>query len=222
MNNQFYTARDLNFGDIIFMLKASLTTIELAIIAIAGGMLLGILVGIGRSSSNPILKLITKMYVELFRGIPILLQIFIFYYGLKIFNVKLPALFSASISFIFNVSANIGETLKGIILSIPKNQWESSTSLGFSKLAQLWYIIMPQVIRAALPPSIGIMVGLIKDTSLASIVGFVELTRAGGLIMSVTMDPFKIYPIIAIIYFIICFFLTQSSRWLEKKLVIYN
>jgi polar amino acid transport system permease protein len=217
MNNQFYTARDLNFGDILYMLKASLTTIELALIAIIGGMLLGIIIGIGRSSSNTLLKMSTKIYVEFFRGIPILLQIFIFYYGLKIFDIKLPALLSASIAFIFNVSANIGETLKGIILSIPKNQWESSTSLGFSKFAQLWYIILPQVIRAAIPPTIGIMVGLIKDTSLASIVGFIELTRSGGLIMSVTMDPFIIYPIIAIIYFVICFFLTQTSRWLEKK-----
>ncbi len=218
MNTQYYSARDLIPGDVLYMLQATLTTIELSLIAIVGGLLLGVVVGVCRASTRKSLALFSWLYVELFRGIPVLLQIFLFYYGLKILSVQMPALLSASLAFIFNVSANVGETLRGIIRSIPKSQWESSTSLGFSSFAQLRYVILPQVVRAAIPPSIGIMVGLIKDTSLASIVGFIELTRSAALIMGVTMNPFQVYPLVAVIYFVVCFSLTKTSRWLEKRL----
>jgi polar amino acid transport system permease protein len=220
MGTKYFEVRALQLGDIVFMLTATLTTIELSLIAIAGGLLLGVIVGICRSSTVRGVNILARVYVELFRGIPILLQIFMFYYGLKIFAIRMPALLSASMAFVFNVAANVGETLRGIILSIPKSQWEAAACLGLPYLAQLRYVILPQVVRAAIPPSIGIMVGLIKDTSLASIIGFVELTRSGALIMAVTMNPYTAFPVIAAIYFLVCFPLTQTSRWLEKALTI--
>jgi polar amino acid transport system permease protein len=220
MGTKYFEVRALQLGDILFMLTATLTTIELSLIAITGGLLLGVIVGICRSSNVRGVNILARVYVELFRGIPILLQIFMFYYGLKIFAIRMPALLSASMAFVFNVAANVGETLRGIILSIPKSQWEAAACLGLPYLAQLRYVILPQVVRAAIPPSIGIMVGLIKDTSLASIIGFVELTRSGALIMAVTMNPYTAFPVIAAIYFLVCFPLTQTSRWLEKALTI--
>ena len=220
MGTKYFEVRALQLGDILFMLTATLTTIELSLIAITGGLLLGVIVGICRSSTVRGVNIPARVYVELFRGIPILLQIFMFYYGLKIFAIQMPALLSASMAFVFNVAANVGETLRGIILSIPKSQWEAAACLGMPYLAQLRYVILPQVVRAAIPPSIGIMVGLIKDTSLASIIGFVELTRSGALIMAVTMNPYTAFPVIAVIYFLVCFPLTQTSRWLEKALTI--
>jgi polar amino acid transport system permease protein len=220
MGTKYFEVRALQLGDIVFMLTATLTTIELSLIAITGGLLLGVIVGICRSSTVRGVNILARVYVELFRGIPILLQIFMFYYGLKIFAIQMPALLSASMAFVFNVAANVGETLRGIILSIPKSQWEAGACLGLPYLAQLRYVILPQVVRAAIPPSIGIMVGLIKDTSLASIIGFVELTRSGALIMAVTMNPYTAFPVIAAIYFLVCFPLTQTSRWLEKALTI--
>ncbi len=220
MGTKYFEVRALQVGDIVFMLKTTLTTIELSLIAIIGGLILGVMVGICRSSTLRGVNILARVYVELFRGIPILLQIFMFYYGLKIFAIQMPALLSASMAFVFNVAANVGETLRGIILSIPKSQWEAAACLGLPYLAQLRYVILPQVVRAAIPPSIGIMVGLIKDTSLASIVGFVELTRSGALIMAVTMNPYTAFPLVAGIYFIVCFPLTQTSRWLEKALSI--
>jgi polar amino acid transport system permease protein len=220
MGTKYFEVRALQVGDIVFMLTTTLTTIELSVIAILGGLLLGVIVGICRSSTVRGVNILARVYVELFRGIPILLQIFMFYYGLKIFAIQMPALLSASMAFVFNVAANVGETLRGIILSIPKSQWEAAACLGLPYLAQLRYVILPQVVRAAIPPSIGIMVGLIKDTSLASIIGFVELTRSGALIMAVTMNPYTAFPFIAGIYFLVCFPLTQTSRWLEKALTI--
>jgi len=220
MGTKYFEVRPLQVGDIVFMLTTTLTTIELSVIAILGGLLLGVIVGICRSSTVRGVNILARVYVELFRGIPILLQIFMFYYGLKILGIRMPALLSASMAFVFNVAANVGETLRGIILSIPKSQWEAAACLGLPYLAQLRYVILPQVVRAAIPPSIGIMVGLIKDTSLASIIGFVELTRSGALIMAVTMNPYTAFPLIAGIYFLVCFPLTQTSRWLEKALTL--
>jgi len=220
MGTKYFEVRPLQVGDIVFMLTTTLTTIELSVIAILGGLLLGVIVGICRSSTVRGVNILARVYVELFRGIPILLQIFMFYYGLKILGIRMPALLSASMAFVFNVAANVGETLRGIILSIPKSQWEAAACLGLPYLAQLRYVILPQVVRAAIPPSIGIMVGLIKDTSLASIIGFVELTRSGALIMAVTMNPYTAFPVIAGIYFLVCFPLTQTSRWLEKALTL--
>jgi polar amino acid transport system permease protein len=220
MGTKYFEVRPLQVGDIVFMLTTTLTTIELSVIAILGGLLLGVIVGVCRSSTVRGVNILARIYVELFRGIPILLQIFMFYYGLKILGIRMPALLSASMAFVFNVAANVGETLRGIILSIPKSQWEAAACLGLPHLAQLRYVILPQVVRAAIPPSIGIMVGLIKDTSLASIIGFVELTRSGALIMAVTMNPYTAFPLIAGIYFLVCFPLTQTSRWLEKALTL--
>ena len=213
-----YAIRGLTWNDLLLMIKGLRYTVEIALISISLGLVLAIIVGISRSSKIVILNTIFRIYVEIFRGIPVLLQIFLFYYGLRLFNIRFPALFSASIAFIFNIGANVGETLKGVIDSIPKSQWEASSSLGLSQIQQLRYVILPQVVKTAIPPTMGIFVGLIKDTSLASIVGFIELTRAASRVMAMTMNPYTTFPIVAVMYFLICFPLTHYSRKLEHRL----
>jgi polar amino acid transport system permease protein len=218
MGEKAWSIRGLRWADIIYIFNGALYTIELSLIAIMIGLLVAIVIGILRTVDIKFLNLLSRIYVEIFRGTPILIQIFIFYYGLRIFNVKLPALLSASMAFIFNIGAQVGETLKGIIDNIPKSQWEASSSLGLTYLQQLRYVILPQVIRSATPPTVGICVGIIKDTSLASIVGFIELTRAGSQVMALTKNPYSTFPIVAVIYFIICYPLTRFSRKLEERL----
>jgi polar amino acid transport system permease protein len=211
--------RGLNIKDLLLMLEGAVITIELSAIAIILGLVLAMIVGVLRTSKIKIISGVSRIYVELFRGTPVLMQIFLFYYGLRLLDVHLPALLSASLAYIFYFGAAAGETYKGILEAIPKSQWEASASLGFSYINQLRYIIIPQFIRTAIPPTMGIIVGLIKYTSLASIVGFVELTRMGSKVMTMTMNPFTAFPIVAALYFIICFPLTFYSRRLEKKLI---
>ena len=211
--------RGLNIKDLLLMLEGAVITIELSAIAIILGLILAMIVGVLRTSKVKIISGVSRIYVELFRGTPVLMQIFLFYYGLRLLDVHLPALLSASLAYIFYFGAAAGETYKGILEAIPKSQWEASASLGFSYINQLRYIIIPQFIRTAIPPTMGIIVGLIKYTSLASIVGFVELTRMGSKVMTMTMNPFTAFPIVAALYFIICFPLTFYSRRLEKKLI---
>jgi polar amino acid transport system permease protein len=218
MEDKIWHIRNLQVQDIIQLLRGAQYTLLLSCIAISLGLILAIIVAIMRTVKVPFLNHTSRIYVEIFRGTPVLIQIFMFYYGLRIFNIRFPALFSASLAFVFNVGANVGETLKGIIDGIPKSQWDASESLGFNYFQQLIYVILPQVVKTAIPPTIGIFVGLIKDTSLASIVGFVELARAGARVMAMTNNPYTTFPIVAAIYFIICFPLTIFSRKLERKL----
>ena len=220
MEEAGFQFRNIVLFDAWYIIRAARYTLLLSVIALLGGLILGVIVGLFRTNPRfKVLSILSRIYVEIFRGIPVLIQIFIFYYGLIIlFGLRLPALISVSIAFILWFGANIGETLTGIIDNIPKGQWDGSTSLGLNYLQQLRYVIFPQVVRTATPPSVGIMVGLIKETSLASIVGFLELTKAGSHVMATTMNPYTTFPIVALLYFIICFPLTSLSRKLEKKL----
>ncbi len=220
MEEAIWQARSMVLNDIWYILKAARYTLLLSGIALLGGLILAVIVGILRTTPKlKFLNVLSRIYVEIFRGTPVLIQIFIFYYGLSIlFGFRPPGIVSVSVAFILWTGANIGEILTGVIDNIPKGQWEGSASLGLNYLQQLRYVIFPQVIRTATPPSVGIMVGLIKETSLASMVGFLELTRAGSHIMATTMNPYTTFPIVAIMYFLICFPLTHYSRKLEHKL----
>ena len=219
MEETVWNARNLVLNDVWYIIKAARYTLLLSAISLVGGLILAVIIGILRTTPKlKALNVLSRIYVEIFRGIPVLIQIFIFYYGLIIlFGLRLPALISVSIAFILWFGANIGETLTGIIDNIPKGQWDGSTSLGLNYLQQIRYVIFPQVVRAATPPSVGLMVGLIKETSLASIVGFLEITRAGRHIMATTGDPLTTFPIVAALYFIICFIIVPRFSTSEAN-----
>jgi len=200
MGTKYFEVRPLQVGDIVFMLTTTLTTIELSVIAILGGLLLGVIVGVCRSSTVRGVNILARVYVELFRGIPSSANLHVLLRPEDLGDSD-ARLTERQHGVRINVAANVGETLRGIILSIPKSQWEAAACLGLALPCAVAICDSPAGGPAAAPPSIGIMVGLIKDTSLASIIGFVELTRSGALIMAVTMNPYTAFPLIAGIYF---------------------
>jgi len=112
----------------------------------------------------------------------------------------------------------LGEIWRGALLSIPKTQWEASASMGLSYLEQLRYVIIPQAVRIATPPTVGFIVQLIKNTSLASVIGFVELTREGQMTAAATLAPLPVYLMVGALYFALCYPLTTYSRFLERRL----
>jgi len=138
------------------------------------------------------------------------------YYGLSLFGIRLPAFFAASLSLSIYVSAYLAEIWRGSIESVPFQQWEASSSLALTKGQQYRYVILPQAVRIALPPTVGFLVQLVKNTSIVSVVGFVELSRAGALVNQATFLPFQVFSVVAAIYFVICFPLSRLSRHLEK------
>ncbi|PLZ00477.1 amino acid ABC transporter permease [Burkholderia sp. WAC0059] len=204
--------------DVIRNLLAALPwTLALSAIAFAGGTAVGLLLLVLRIARPRSLGRVVGWYVQLFQGTPLLMQLFLTYFGLALFGIETSPLVAATICLTLYASAFLSETWRGCVESIPKGQWEASASLALGFYEQLRYVILPQALRLSIPPTVGLLVQIVKDTSLASVIGFVELTRSGQIIANVTYEPFLVYGVVALLYFALCFPCSLWGRWLEKK-----
>lgn len=200
------------------LLLATRWTILLSAIAFVGGGLVGFVVMLMRISPNRILKTLSLLYIELFEATPLLMQLFLVFFGISVlFEINLSTWTAAAIALTTYTSAFLADIWRGAIQAIPIGQWEASKALGFTYLRQLQKVILPQAIRASIPPTVGFAVQVIKGTSLASVIGFVELTRSASSISNVTFEPFLVYFLAAAIYFCLCFPLSLWSRSLERR-----
>lgn len=201
-----------------FLLNGALWTICLSLIAFVGGGVAGGVVALLRVSTNRPVRWLAYFYVQVVQGTPLLVLLFVSYFGLSIAGLTLTGLAAASISMIIYVSAYLGEIWRGCIESVAKTQWEAAECLALTRAQRLRLVILPQAVRIATPPTVGFMVQVVKNTSLASIVGFVELVRAGQLINNSIFQPFLVYCLIALFYLAMCYPLSAWSRKLERKL----
>ncbi|MGF1482701.1 MAG: amino acid ABC transporter permease [Cyanophyceae cyanobacterium] len=203
---------------LINLLIATQWTIILSLIAFVGGGIVGFLVTLMRISSNRWIKGISRIYVEFFQGTPLLLQLFLAFFGISVvIGVNLSPLQAATLALTAYTSAFLGEIWRGAIEAVPKGQWEAGSAIGFGYFKQLQLIILPQAIKLAIAPTVGFLVQVIKGTSLASIIGFTELSRAAALINNVTLDSLLIFGLAGLIYFVLCYPLSTWSQQLEKK-----
>ncbi|EKG35782.1 amino acid ABC transporter permease [Pseudomonas syringae] len=200
------------------LLMAMRWTIGLSLIAFVGGALAGGLLVVLRLTGNRLIRLVVMAYVQVFQGTPLLLQLFLVYFGLSMFGIQTSALVAASICLTLYTSAYLTEIWRGCILSVDRGQWEAGSSLALSFGEQLRYVIVPQAVRIGIAPTVGFMVQVIKATALTSVIGFVEMTRAGQVITNATLQPFLIYGLVALMYFAVCFPLSLYSRRLENSL----
>lgn len=200
----------------LFLFRAAGWTLLLTAIAFLIGSLLGGIFAIMRLSRIKLLRRVASTYILVIQSIPVLMVLFMSYYGLSLFGVELPPFLAASASLAIYVSAYLAEIWRGSIESVPFQQWEASASLAHSPAQTYRYVILPQAIRISLPPTVGFLVQLVKNTSIVSVVGFVELARAGQLVNNATFDSFRVFGLVALIYFAICFPLSRLSRHLEK------
>lgn len=210
--------RTFGWSEFGFLVTALQWTLLLTVIALIGGGILGFLIALARTSQSKPLRIAAGTYIQIIQGIPVLMILFLSYYGLSLAGLELPPLFAAGASMSIYASGYLAEIWRGCIQSVPKQQWEASESLAMSRMQQYRYVILPQAMRISLPPTVGFAVQVVKNTSIASIIGFVELARAGSLINNATFQPFRVFVVVAILYFIICYPLSQLSRWLERRL----
>ena len=209
----------LNFNQYILLLKGLQLTLEISILGMLAGSIIGIVIGFLRASKNPIIKNISRIYVEIFRGSPLIIQLFIIYYGLPIlFNVNVSAFVTALIAVTLYTSGYMAEVFKASIEAISITQWESAYSLGLTYPVIALQIILPQALRIALPPAIGVLILVIKDSSLASVIGFTELTRMSNIVRAQTFTTFNVYAIAALLYFIVCYAISRLGNYLEKRI----
>ena len=209
-----------SFGwpEFLFLLRSAGWTVVLTAIAFSIGAAFGGAIAIMRLAQNNVLRGIGIGYILVIQSIPVLMILFMSYYGLTLIGFDIPPLLAASASLAIYVSAYLAEIWRGSIQAVPFQQWEASASLALTRTQQYRYIILPQALRISLPPTVGFLVQLVKNTSIVSVVGFIELSRAGQLINNATFEPFKVFMVVALIYFFICFPLSRLSRYLERVL----
>lgn len=212
-------SRDFTTNELFFILWSIRWTLLLSLIALVGGGVAGLLVTLLRVSPFAPLRWLAVGYIQIFQGTPVLMQLFVTYYGLIVlFNLQVDAWTAVSLAFTLYSAAFLAEIWRGSIQAIPRPQWEAAECLSLGYFKQLWYVVLPQAMRISIPPTVGFVVQLIKSTSIASIIGFVELTRAGQLMNNVTFKPMIVYPIIAGLYFLLCWPLSILSQLLERRI----
>ncbi len=209
---------NFNVNHLNFMLAGAAWTVGLSLIAFAGGGLLGFVVALARVSRNRLVRWPATAYVQLVQGTPLLIVMFLCYFGLAMMGFNLPAIVAAGLSMTIYVGAYSGEIWRGCIESVPRTQWEAAECLALRPWQRMRLVILPQAVRIATPPTVGFMVQIVKNTSLASIVGFVELTRAGQLVNNSIVAPLLVYMLVAGLYFAMCYPLSWWSRKLEVRL----
>lgn len=206
-----------NINHLQFLFEGAWWTIALTAMAFIGGGLGGFAIALSRIAPMRAVRLIAAGYVQLIQGTPLLVIMFIIYFGLPALGYSITPLFAAGLSLTIYVSAYLGEIWRGCLEAVPKSQWEAAECLALSKPQRMFKVVLPQAVRLATPPTVGFSVQIVKNTSLASVVGFVELTRAGQLINNSIFEPFLTYLIVAALYFCLCFPLSVFSRRLEQR-----
>ncbi|MDP9837234.1 polar amino acid transport system permease protein [Neorhizobium huautlense] len=203
--------------EFVFLLIGLKWTVALSVVAFICGCIAGLIVALARTSGITLLERITAGYIAVFQGTPLLMQLFVVYYGLALIGIRMDAWAAVSVGLTLHASAYLGEIWRGSIEAVPKGQTEAAKALALRYFSRMKDVVLPQAIRISLPATIGFLVQLIKGTSLASIVGFTELTRAGNIISNQIFQPITVFGIVGILYFLMCCPLTIYGAHLERK-----
>lgn len=208
----------LNPNYLIYLLQGAGWTVILSALAFVLGGIAGFLVMLARISRIGAVRIVSLIYVQAIQGVPLLIIIFIIYFGLAIIGMSLPPLIAAGVALMIYCSAFLGEIWRGAVEAVPRTQTEAAECLALTRTQSLRDVILPQALRIATPPTVGFMVQVLKSTSLVSVIGFIELTRAAQVINNTIFQPFAIFGIAGALYFVLCYPLSLWSRTLERNL----
>ena len=210
---------EFSVGQILWnLLLAARWTVALSLIAFAGGGIVGLALLTARLRRWPGVPTAVSTYVHVFQGTPLLIQLFLAYFGLGLFGIDVSAWFAASVALTLYASAYLTEIWRGCVAAIPRGQWEAADSLALSFGEKLRHVVAPQALRIAVAPTVGFLVQVIKGTALASIIGFIELTKTGTMIANATFRPFAVYACVALMYFALCWPVSAYSKRLERRM----
>lgn len=200
------------------LLLAARWTVALSLIAFVGGAVVGLALLAARLRRWPGVARAVAAYVQVFQGTPLLIQLFLAYFGLGLFGIDVSPWIAAGTALTLHASAYLTEIWRGCVEAIPRGQWEAADSLALGFGEKLRHVIAPQALRIAVAPTVGFLVQVIKGTALASIIGFVELTKTGTMITNATFRPFAVYACLALMYFALCWPVSAFSRRLERRM----
>ena len=200
------------------LLLAARWTVLLSLIAFVGGGLAALALLVARIASPRRAGPFVAAFVQLFQGTPLLMQLFLAYFGLGLFGINVSPWVAAALALTLYTSAFLAEIWRGCVDSVAKGQWEASAALAMNLREQLRHVIGPQALKVAVAPTVGFLVQVIKGTALASVIGFVELTKAATMITNATFRPFTVYAVVALMYFLLCWPISAWSKSIERHL----
>ncbi|MBT2337423.1 amino acid ABC transporter permease [Variovorax paradoxus] len=209
--------RTFGFPEFLFILEAAQWTLALSAIAFVGGAILGLVVALMRTSDSTWARTVSTVFIQIFQGTPLLLQLFLIFFGAPVLGLDINPWIAAGVALVLNSAAFLGEIWRGCIQAIPRGQWEAAEALSLTYSARMRDVVLPQAFKIALAPTVGYLVQIIKGTSLAAIIGFTEITRAGQIINNATFQPLIVFSVVAAIYFAICWPLSLLAARMERR-----
>ena len=209
--------RTFGWPELWFIVEAAKWTLALSVIAFIGGAIVGLLVALARTSENAPARWVATVFTQIFQGTPLLLQLFLVFFGAPILGLEINPWVAAAAALILNSGAFLGEIWRGCIQAVPRGQWEATEALSLSYYWRMRAVVLPQAMKIAIAPTVGYLVQIIKGTSLAAIIGFTEITRAGQIINNATFQPMIVFGVVGAVYFILCWPLSLWAARLEKR-----
>jgi polar amino acid transport system permease protein len=209
--------RTFGYSEFLFILEAAKWTLALSAIAFIGGAILGLVVALARTSESRGARAASTVFIQIFQGTPLLLQLFLIFFGAPVFGLDINPWIAAGAALILNSAAFLGEIWRGCIEAVPRGQWEAAQALSLNYTNRMRDVVLPQAFRIAVAPTVGYLVQIIKGTSLAAIIGFVEVTRAGQIINNATFQPLIVFSAVAAIYFVLCWPLSLWAGRIERR-----
>ncbi|CVI64071.1 amino acid ABC transporter permease (plasmid) [Agrobacterium leguminum] len=213
-------ATTFGYQEFLFLLQGLKWTILLTAISFVGGGVIGLLVALARTSESKPLRVFTSGYIAVFQGTPLLMQLFVVYYGVALLNLNIQPWLAVTLAYTAHASAFLGDIWRGSISALPKGQTEAAQALGIHYFSRMKDVILPQAFKISLPATIGFSVQLLKGTSLAAIVGFIELARAGQIVSNQTFQPLLVFGVVGAMFFVVCWPLSFAGRRLERRLAV--
>tara|TARA_Y100001951_G_scaffold4026_1_gene2667 strand:- start:235 stop:882 length:648 start_codon:yes stop_codon:yes gene_type:complete len=210
---------DFTLWDILRNLLTGLQwTLLLSLVAFVCGGIAGLLILLARLSRLSAPRILARGYIELFQGTPLLMQLFLVFFGIALLGIDVSPWLAAATALTLFTSAFLAEIWRGCVESIGRGQWEAAESLAMSRLETLRHVVLPQALRIAVAPTVGFSVQVVKGTAVTSIIGFTELTKTGSMLANATFEPFMVYGFVALGYFLLCYPLSLAAYRLERRL----
>lgn len=205
--------------DLLPLAQGALLTLALCVVAGVVGTILGLILAVAQNCPLRVLRWLGRLYVTVVRGIPLLVIVFFVYFGIPLLfpSISLNGFVTAAFALTGFATAYMAEIFRGSIEAVPVGQTEASAALGLGYFRRLLYVIFPQMLKIAVPPGIGFLIALVKDSSLVTVIGFVELTSAGNIVSNLTGNPIVTYLVVAAFYFVICYAISSLGRWYESR-----
>ncbi len=215
-----YVQDRLNIYDAILFLQGMGNTVALCLLGLGLGTVIALFVGLARTSRFRWLAWPAGVYIEIIRDSPLLMQLYLVFFALPLLGLDVPVFVAGVATLMINASAFMAEIVRAGIQSVGRDQWDAARGLGMSYPQVMRWVVMPQAVRVMIPPGVGLLIGLIKDSSIISVISYLELTRVGQILTEKTFLSFQVFGIVAALYFALCYPLSRVALYAERRLKV--